>query len=106
MRGVERCAAPKALPVAFDPPGAFGLGSAGDTSCPSGTAAVLIPADCQKAAASAARPYGGSVQVYNGGLPTGCVWLTAGGSFFFNDASGGSGNEFAQPVCAGVPFEA
>jgi hypothetical protein len=99
-RGVERCAAPPALPVVFDPTSTFALGSAGDTSCPSGTATVLIAADCQNAAAAAARPYGGSVYVF--GLLTGCVWLTAGGSFFFNDASG-DGDEFAQPVCAGAP---
>jgi hypothetical protein len=101
--GGERCAAPPAPPVAFDPTSAFALGSAGGTSCPSAMTTVLIAADCQNAADAAARPYGGSVQVFSGGLPTGCVWLTAGGSFFFNDASGGSGNEFAQPVCAGAP---
>jgi hypothetical protein len=102
-RCVERCAAITALPVTFDPPGAFGLGNAGNTSCPSGTATVLIPADCQKAAAAAARPYGGSVRVSY--APIGCVWLTAGvGSFFYNqykfEPSYVRGNEFLQPVCA------
>jgi hypothetical protein len=97
----ERCAAPAAPAVTFDPPSAFALGSAGGTSCPSGRAAVLNPADCQTAAASAARPHGGAVRV--GGLPAGCVWLTVGaGSFFFNNAVGG-GNGYAQPVCAGAP---
>ena len=88
-------------PSCSTPTIAFGLGSAGGTSCPSGMATVLVPADCQRAAASAARPYGGSVQVT--GLPAGCVWLTVGlGSFFFNNAVG-IGNFYAQPVCAGAP---
>ena len=96
-----RCAAQPTPAVAFDPTGAFALGSAGGTSCPSGTAAVLSPAECQKAAAAAARPYGGEVRV--GGLPAGCFWLTVGaGSFFFNNVVGG-GNVYAQPVCAGAP---
>ncbi len=85
----------------FDATGAFALGSAGDTSCKFGRAAVLNPADCQNAAASAARPHGGSVQV--DGLPAGCFWLRVGvGSFFFNNAVGQS-SVYAQPVCAGAP---
>jgi hypothetical protein len=101
-RSGERCAAPPALPVAFDPPSAFGLGSAGGTTCPSGMLNVLTPAECQNAAASAARLYGGNVQV--AGLPTACIWLTAGlGSFFFNHAPGGIGNVFTQPMCTGAP---
>ncbi len=63
-------------------------------------APVLIPADCEKAAGSAARPYGGAVQV--GGLPAGCFGLTVGvGSFFVNSAVS-IGNVYAQPVCAGA----
>ena len=85
----------------FDATGAFALGSAGDTSCKSGMAAVLIPADCQRAAGSAVRPYGGAVIVT--GLPAGCFWLRVGvGSFFFNNAVSQS-NVYAQPVCAGAP---
>ncbi len=96
-----RCAAPPAPAVAFDPLSAFALGSAGGTSCPSGTASVLIPADCKKAAAAAARPYGGAVRV--GGLPAGCFWFTVGvGGFFVNDQVGQS-NAYAQRVCAGAP---
>jgi hypothetical protein len=86
----------------FDPTGAITLGSAGGTSCPSGMVNMVISADCQNAAASAARPYGGNVQV--AGFPTGCLWLTAGlGGFFFNNAPGGIGNVFAQPMCTGAP---
>jgi hypothetical protein len=106
-----RCAAPV---VAFDPPSGFALGSAGgsmvcrekpsffcDTSCPSGTAPVLGPAECQKSAAAAARPYGGAVIVK--ALPAGCFWLTIGvGGFFFNTYVG-AGSVYAQPVCAGAP---
>ena len=100
-RGGERCAAPAAPAVMFDATSAFALGSAGDTSCKFGKVAVLIPADCQRAAGSAARPYGGSVQVV--GLPAGCFWLRVGvGSFFFNNAVGQS-SVYAQPVCAGAP---
>ncbi len=100
-RGSERYAAPAAPVVVFDATGAFALGSAGDTSCKFGKADVLTPADCQNAAASAARPYGGAVQV--DGLPTGCFWLRVGvGSFFFNNAVSQS-NVYAQPVCAGAP---
>jgi hypothetical protein len=95
------CAAPPAPAVVFNPTSAFKLGSAGDTSCPSGTATVLNPADCQKAAGSAARLYGGAVRVT--GPPAGCFWLRVGaGSFFLNDAVGQS-NAYAQPVCAGAP---
>ncbi len=102
-RGNECCAAPPAPPVVFDPTGAITLGSAGGTSCPSGMVNMVISADCQNAAASAARPYGGNVQV--AGFPTGCLWLTAGvGGFFFNTfSSAGDGfNDFLQPVCAGA----
>ncbi len=96
-----RCAAPPAPAVAFNPTSAFALGSAGGTSCPSGTATVLIPAECEKAAAAAARPYGGAVRV--DGLPAGCFWLTVGaGSFFLNNAVG-IGSVYAQPACAGAP---
>jgi hypothetical protein len=96
------CAAPPAPAVAFDPRSGLVLGSAGGTSCPSGTAAMLTPAECQRAAAAAARPYGGAVRIR--GLPAGCVWLTVGvGSFFFNNKVGGVGNVYAQPVCAGAP---
>jgi hypothetical protein len=95
-----RCAAP-APAVAFDPPSGFALGSAGGESCPSGMANVPGLAECQTAAAAAARPYGGAVRV--GGLPTGCFWLAVGvGSFFVNDQLGQS-NAYAQPVCAGAP---
>ncbi len=95
------CAAPPAPAVVFNPPSAFALGSAGGTSCPSGMATVLSPAECQKAAGAAARPYGGAVIVT--GLPAGCFWLRVGvGSFFFNNAVGRS-NANAQPVCAGAP---
>jgi hypothetical protein len=97
-----RCAAPPAPAVAFDPPSTFALGSAGGTSCPPGNATALSPAECEKAAAAAARPYGGEVRVT--GLPTGCVWLAVGvGSFFLNDKVGGVGSVYAQPVCAGAP---
>jgi hypothetical protein len=95
------CAAPPAPAVAFDQLSAFALGSAGGTSCPPGNATVLSPAECQKAAGSAAMPYGGAVIVT--GLPAGCFWLRVGvGSFFFNNAAGQS-NAYAQPVCAGAP---
>ncbi len=94
-------AAPPAPAVTFDPSGGFALGSAGGTSCPSGTAPVLGPAECEKAAGAAAVPYVGSVRV--GGWPTGCVLFTVGvGSFFLNNAVGQS-NAYAQPVCAGAP---
>ena len=100
-RGGERCAAPPAPAVVFDATGAFALGSAGGTSCKFGKANVLTPADCQRAAAAAARPYGGSVRF--DGLPAGCFWFRVGaGSFFFNKAVG-QRNVHAQPVCAGAP---
>jgi hypothetical protein len=101
-RGGERCAAPAAPAVVFDATGAFALGSAGGTSCKSGKANVLIPAGCQNAAASAARPYGGAVELL--GWPTGCFWFTVGvGGFFFNKYAVGQSNVYAQPVCAGAP---
>ncbi len=84
----------------FDPTSAFALGSAGGTTCPLGKVNVLDPAECAKAAASAARPYAGEV---SNGLPSGCVWLTLGGKFFFNEVFGDD-NVVAPPVCAG-PFE-
>jgi hypothetical protein len=101
IMGRMRCAAPPAPAVAFDQLSAFALGSAGGTSCPSGMATVLIPAECQKAAGSSARPYGGAVRVYH--WPPGCFWLTVGaGSFFFNNDFFPS-SVYAQPVCAGAP---
>jgi hypothetical protein len=103
----ERAAAMTTAPVVFDPPMAFALGSAGGASCPSGNASVLNPADCKNAAAAAARPYGGAVEVtglrsFDRGfeLPTGCFALTVG--VFFNNLVG-QGNLYAQPLCAGAP---
>jgi hypothetical protein len=101
ITGQLRCAAPPAPAVAFHPPGAFALGSAGGTSCPSGTAAVLSPAECEKAAAAAARPYGGEVRVYH--WPPGCFWLTVGAGSFFLNTDFFPSSVYAQPVCAGAP---
>ncbi len=63
---------------------------------------------CERAAAAAGRPYGGSVAIYS--LPVGCVWYSAGGSFYFNtftpghnEYDSGRGHASAQPVCAGAP---
>jgi hypothetical protein len=72
---------------------------------------------CEVAAAAAGRPYGGSVNavilqytdmptIYY--MPAGCVWYSAGGSFYFNTATpSGDPRAFlftsSQPVCAGVP---
>jgi hypothetical protein len=101
-RGGKRCAAPAEAPVAFDPPSGFALGSNGSASCPSGTAIVLGPAECQNAAASAARPHSGKKGLST--LPSGCVWFTGNvGRFFFNSAVSRKSNYYAQPVCAGAP---
>jgi hypothetical protein len=101
-RGGERFAGP---PAAFPTStSGFSAGSAGDTSCPSGKATVLIPAQCQNAAASVARPYG---SFQDSRLPTGCLFLTVGvggvGSLFSNEIPAGIGSFYAQPVCVGAP---
>ncbi len=106
-----RCAAP-AAPPEFKLPDAFGvqygLGAAGGASCPVGMFTMLIAASCERAAAVAGRPYGGNVTA--GIIPKGCMWSSAGGSFYFsayttgsNQYDSGRGHASAQPVCAGAP---
>ena len=55
---------------------------------------------CEVAASAAGRPYGGTVALAI--APAGCVWLSAGGGFYYNTESGAV-HEAAQPVCAGAP---
>jgi hypothetical protein len=66
------------------------------TAMPIGGAAL-----CERAAAVAGRPYGGNVTV--SAVPMGCVWYSAGGSFYFNRGEQKAGHASAQPVCAGAP---
>jgi hypothetical protein len=100
------CAATAAAPE-FKSPDAFGVrygvGNAGGTSCPTGMVTMPIAgaAFCERAAAVAGRPYGGTVTAEY--MPRGCVWYSAGGIFYFNTATVGGGHEAAQPVCAGAP---
>jgi hypothetical protein len=82
----------------FDPPTSFALGSANGSSCPTGQ--ITSAAACQSAAAVGARLYRGSVT--GSFVPSGCYWLTIGGSFYYNTNARGNGNFFAQPVCAGA----
>ena len=56
---------------------------------------------CEIAAAVTGRAYGGKVT--SDYLPTGCAWLSAGGSFYFNTAATGAAHEAAPPVCVGAP---
>ncbi len=100
------CAAAAAAPE-FKSPDAFGVrygvGSAGGTSCPTGMVEMPFASDtCERAAAVAGRPYSGNVNFY-GLIPRGCVWYSAGGSFYFNTADGGGDHASFQPVCAGAP---
>jgi hypothetical protein len=68
---------------------------------------VIAGGACERAAVLAGRPYGGIVSL-PGDLPGGCVWYSAGGSFYFNALpyrdmfNFGENPEFAQPVCAGA----
>ncbi len=109
------CAA--AAPPEFKSPDAsglqYGLGDAGDrfggTSCPAGMVPMPIGADlCERAAKVAGRPYGGNITVKRDddtSMPVGCVWYSAGGSFYFNNETYYYGYvpSSAQPVCAGAP---
>ena len=83
----------------FDPPTAFALGNANGTSCPTGQ---ITSEECASAAAVSARPYRGSLD--SPYMPSGCYWLSIGGSFYYNTNTSGFGaNLVAQPVCAGAP---
>ncbi len=96
-----RIIGPAAAAPALDPPHAFGLGNAGDISCPAGTVKMTSEAACKNAAAVGGRFYGGGVTASV--MPGGCGWLTIGGSFYFNSNTSGGGNAAWQPVCAGTP---
>jgi hypothetical protein len=104
-----RCAAPAATPE-FNPPGFFALGAspfdptkaASILTCPAGMVPMPIGSDlCERAAKAAGRPYGGNVATHS--MPAGCVWYSAGGSFYFNTAPSDVEHAIAQPVCAGAP---
>ncbi len=62
---------------------------------------------CERAAKVAGRAFGGNITPYGGNvaiyaMPYGCVWYSAGGSFYLNTATSGAGHASAQPVCAGT----
>ncbi len=92
----------------------FSFGANNAKACPTKTRMIIAEA-CEVAASAAGRPYRGTVSLAM--LPTGCVWLSAGGSFYYNayyvppqfGQSGathgetGVGHAAAQPVCAGAP---
>jgi hypothetical protein len=106
-----RCAAPGAAPPEFNPPGLFALAIAtteiiSRVRCPTGMVPMPIGSDlCQRAAAVAARPYGGNLTANY--MPVGCLWYSAGGSFYFNALPyvnvNGASHASVQPVCAGAP---
>jgi hypothetical protein len=93
-------AAPAAAPI-FSPPNVFALGAANGTNCPGIIFPMTSAAACQGAAAVAGNPYGGSERASY--VPGGCYWLTASGTFYFNEHPTGGGNDLAQPVCTGAP---
>jgi hypothetical protein len=84
----------------------FSFGGNNTAVCPSKTPVVIDAGACEVAADAAGRPYGGPVALEI--VPYGCVWYSAGGSFYFNAYTSGSNNEgwrvheSAQPVCAGT----
>jgi hypothetical protein len=93
----------------------FALGASSTLVCPAETFTVSSSASCEVAAAVAGRPYGGIAWLLEDTareghyyMPAGCVWWSAGGSFYFNTATP-SGRPIArlfinsQPVCAGAP---
>ncbi len=84
----------------FNATGAIALGTNYSKDCPAQTFKITTAAACAAAAALTGRPF--FQLAPSAAVPGGCGWLTAGGSFYFNaDPSGGGGNFFAQPVCAG-----
>ncbi len=107
-----RCAAPAAAPE-FNPPGFFALDAsafdptkdASILTCPAGMVPMPIGSDlCERAAKVAGRPFGGNVTTKF--MPSGCVWYSVSGSFYFNAAPYGNGHASAQSVCAGAPDSA
>ncbi len=100
------CAAAAAAPE-FKSPDVFGVryavGSAGGTACPTGMVTMPLASDfCERAAAVAGGLYSGNGTIYVV-MPDGCVWYSAGGSFYFNPSFTGAGHASFQPVCAGAP---
>jgi hypothetical protein len=79
----------------------FGASSTQDCLSPTSRIGGDAAEACEVAADAAGRPYGGTLEY--GSVPTGCVWLSAGGSFYYNKLPNGAGHEGAQPVCAGAP---
>ncbi len=90
-----RCAAPVAPPASL-----FSFGANNTNSCPTNTFWMAVTAACEVAASAAGRPFGGAVALAI--VPPGCVWLSAGGGFYYNIAASSGGHEAAQPVCAGA----
>ena len=63
---------------------------------------MAVAAACEVAADAADRPYGGTGALEF--VPMGCVWLSAGGGFYYNTGDdGGYSHPAAQTVCAGAP---
>jgi hypothetical protein len=100
-----RSAASATAPL-LGPPGVISLGDDNTTACPPGLAVMASAAACQFAVYLAGSPYTYSGTVAVSYLPKGCVWLKAGGVFYFNDHATGAPRPLAQPVCAGAPYPA
>ncbi len=88
----------------------FTFGANNTKVCPSPTVAVVNAEACEVAADAAGRPYGGTVALLF--VPMNCVWLSAGGSFYYNTGTGSVpdsevknpySHEATQTVCAGAP---
>jgi hypothetical protein len=91
-----RCAASVAAPVSL-----FSFGVKSTNVCPTKTHRMILADACEVAADAAGRPYRGTVELAH--VPAGCVWLSAGGDFYYNTNKSGAGHEAAQTVCAGPP---
>ena len=78
----------------------FTFGANNNNVCPTNTFPMAVAAACEVAASAAGRPYGGTVALAI--VPYGCVWLSAGGGFYYNTAASSGGHMAAQPVCAGA----
>ncbi len=96
LHGV-RSAASIAAPVSL-----FSFGANNTNACPTNTDPMAVADACEVAADAAGRPYGGTVALPF--VPAKCVWLSAGGGFYYNTHPSGAGHVYAQPVCAGAPL--
>jgi hypothetical protein len=77
-------------------------GASGSNACPAGSVRIATEAACRTAATAAGKTF--RYAETNAYYPRGCFYDTGSNVLVFNTHAVGTGNSYAQPLCAtGAP---